>query len=86
VHGRQDSAIGEGKTMPKTVTFEVPDDLVPVLDKVLTYWRYRHTDEVTLQHVFRHGLDMMGYRDPPGPDDNPFTHPRIDDEDDDLPF
>jgi hypothetical protein len=72
--------------MPKTVTIEVPDDLVPTLDKVLAYWRFKNTDEANLLIVLRHGLDMMSYRDPPGPDDNPFTHPRIDDESGDLPF
>jgi hypothetical protein len=72
--------------MPKTVTIEVPDELAPTLDKVLAYWRSKHTDEVILQLVFRHGLDMMGYRDPPGPDDNPFSHPRIDGEPGNLPF
>ena len=76
--------------MPKTITIEVPDELVPTLDLVLAYWRYRNTDEITLQHIFRHGLNMMGYRDgPPGPDENPFNRPRIDgtgDLDDGIPF
>ena len=74
--------------MPKNVTIELPDDLAPTLDKVLRYWgnRMGHTEEKTLLLIFRHGLDYMRYREPPGPDDNPFTAPRIDDETDDLPI
>jgi hypothetical protein len=51
--------------MPKTVTIEVPDELVPTLERVLKRWSYRNTDAITLQHVLAHGLEMMDMAGPP---------------------
>jgi hypothetical protein len=67
--------------MPRTITIDIPDDLVPQLDRVLKRWSYRNTDEATLLHVLRHGLEMMDMAGGPTGADAPTG-----DLDDDLPI
>lgn len=67
--------------MPRTITIDVPDDLADQLDRVLKRWSYRNTDEVTLLHVLRHGLEMMDMAGGPASPDTPTG-----DLEDDLPI
>jgi hypothetical protein len=58
--------------MPGTVTIEIPDAFVPLLDKVLARWvKEGKPPELTLWNMLRHGIEMMDIGERPEPGDLP---------------
>lgn len=70
--------------MPRTVTIEIPDEVLPQLDRTLARWdRHGKPPELTLLNMLRHGLDMMDIPDLATMGNGPVSKGM---EDEDIPF